>query len=300
MDVLRLNKRFCSFVVLIAVICIIQPVLAQEGTISISYRGAGGYYIGDSIIFDGRNTVGNTTVLKIFGPNLPTPGVPLYDLNGMPGTGTTVAVNQDGSWKFVWYSSDSAGIEKLVTARYSLTAVDLTNPQKTASTSILIKKPEFYINPQTSPVYPGDYVQLNGYADRGVKQVKIDISAPNGTLLHTYTSSVDGSGYFNFGFRADMQPGQYYVSVSNPSMKNILRSVIIIVPPPELSPVSTTPSQIPILSENVTVPGTSAPIVEQPVTRSPSALPLSTLTTITGLIIFGFIILMVSEKRRRL
>ena len=48
----------------------IQPVFADAGYVSISYRGSGGYYIGDTITFDGKNTAGNTTVVKITGPGL--------------------------------------------------------------------------------------------------------------------------------------------------------------------------------------------------------------------------------------
>jgi hypothetical protein len=64
----HLNSWFYPVVLLLAVICIIPPVLAQEGTVTISYRGAGGYTMGDVITFDGRNTVSNTTLLKITGP----------------------------------------------------------------------------------------------------------------------------------------------------------------------------------------------------------------------------------------
>jgi hypothetical protein len=41
MDILRLNRRYCSFILLIALICIIQPVLADAGSVTISYRGSG-------------------------------------------------------------------------------------------------------------------------------------------------------------------------------------------------------------------------------------------------------------------
>jgi hypothetical protein len=117
-------------------------------------EGGGGYYSGDTIIFDGKITVGNTTFLKISGPGLPSHRVPVYDLNGIPGSGNTAPINQDGSWKFVWFSANIVGVEKLVTARYTIKAFDLTNPEKTASVSIFMKKPEFYINPQQSMVNP--------------------------------------------------------------------------------------------------------------------------------------------------
>jgi hypothetical protein len=175
MNNLRVKNHFFSIVLLITVICIIQPVLAQSGTMTISYRGSGGYYIGDTIIFDGKNTVGNTTLLKITGPGLPASGVPVYDLEGISGSGNTVPMDADGSWRFVWSTANIKGIDKLVTARYTVTALDLENLEKTASVSFFLKKPEFYINPQSGDVKQGDYIQLSGVAEKGVTNVKIDI-----------------------------------------------------------------------------------------------------------------------------
>jgi len=278
---------------LIAVICIIQPVLADVGIVTISYRGAGGYYIGDTITFDGRDTIGNTTLLKITGPGLPSEGVPLYDLNGIPGSGNTVAVTHDSSWKFIWYSANTAGIERLVTARYTITAMDLSNPQKTTTTSVLLKKPEFYINAQLSPINPGDYVQLNGYAEQGVTYVKIDVTDSSGTTLRTFISPISGSGSFNYGFRADMPPGRYVATVSNPAMKNTLMTPINIVLPGNANLTS---------SENENVIVTASPTQAQPVTPVASqtpATPLSPLTAITGLFIFAVIALVWSTGQRK-
>ena len=113
------NYRIYSFLVLIiALLWCFSPVLADNGSISITYRGAGGSYIGNLIIFDGYNTVGNTTVLQINGPGLPASGVPVYDLNGPVGAGTPVEVNPDGSWKFVWYTANIQGISRMQTTRY--------------------------------------------------------------------------------------------------------------------------------------------------------------------------------------
>ncbi len=293
MDILRLNKWYCSFVMLIAVICIIQPVLADGGTLAISYRGAGGYYIGDTITFDGRDTTGNTTLMKITGPGLPSQGVPLSDLNGIPGSGNTVAVNRDGSWKFIWYSANTAGIEKLVTARYTIMAMNLSNPEKTATTSILMKKPEFYIDAQLSPINPGDYVQLNGIAERGVTYVKIDVTDSSGITLRSFISPVSGLGSFQYGFRGDMPPGRYVVTVSNPSMKNTLMTILTVVAPVNPIPTSSPP-------ENVTLE--SSPTPAQPVTPVATltpAIPLSPLPAIAGLFISTVIALVWSTGHRK-
>ena len=94
--------------------------------------------------------------------------------------------------------------------------MDLANSEKTATTSVLLKKPEFYIDAQPGPIHPGDYVQLNGVAEKGVTYVVIDVSDSNGTKLHSFISPVSGTGSFNYGFHADMPPGNYFVTVSNP------------------------------------------------------------------------------------
>ena len=57
MSIVRINKVFSVLVLLIAAICIIQPVLGVNGTVTIAYRGSGGSYMGDTVIFDGKNTV---------------------------------------------------------------------------------------------------------------------------------------------------------------------------------------------------------------------------------------------------
>ena len=60
------NYKILSFLVLIiALLWCFSPVLADNGSVSIAYRGPGGNYIGDVIIFDGYNSVSNTTVLQI-------------------------------------------------------------------------------------------------------------------------------------------------------------------------------------------------------------------------------------------
>jgi hypothetical protein len=293
MDNLRFNKYYCSFVMLIALILIIQPVLADGGTLTISYRGAGGYYVGDTITFDGRDTIGNTTLVKITGPYLPSQGVPLSDLNGIPGSGNTVAVNHDGTWKFNWYSANTAGIEKLVTARYTITAMDRSNPEKTTTTSVFLKKPEFYISEQRSPINPGDYVQLNGVAERGVTYVKIDVSDSSGKTLRSFISPVSGWGSFDYGFRANMPPGHYVATASNPALKNTIMTTLTVVLPGNANLTS---------SENENGTLTASPTQAQPVTLVASLTPTSPpspLTSIAGLFISAVIALVWPTGRRQ-
>jgi hypothetical protein len=175
----------------------------------------------------------------------------------------------------------------LVTARYTITAMDLANSEKTSSTSILLKKPEFYIDAQPGPLHPGDYVLLNGVAEKGVTFVEIDVSDSNGTKLHSFTSPVSGTGSFNYGFHADMPPGSYDVSISNPSMKNSLRTTLTLV-----SPENSTLTKVELT--NATVTQDTSPATTQPPSVVPKRTPgltLSPVAAIAGLFISAGIIL---------
>jgi hypothetical protein len=221
---------FSALLLLMAVMCVALPASAAGGEVTIAYRGSGGSYLGDTIVFDGRNTAGNTTVIKFTGPGLPSDGLPLYDLSGIPGSGNTAPVDANNYWLFAWDSS-RIDTSKLQTARYTFTAYDLYNPEKKATTSLLLKKPEFYIMAKPQPAGMGDYVMIDGMAEKGVTYIKFDITDSAGTVLHTYIAPVSGTGSFNYGFHVDMKPGQYQVTGSNPSMKNNLGLVLTIIGP---------------------------------------------------------------------
>ena len=297
---MQINRFFSVLVLLIAAICIIQPVLGVNGTVSIAYRGSGGSYIGDTIIFDGQNTVGNVTFIKITGPDLPAEGVPIYDLNGIPGAGNPVEVNPDGTWKFVWYTSSIRGIEKMQTARYTLTATDLNHPEISSTTSVFMKKAEFYANLTPNPATLADYVSLTGSAERGISYLQIDLTDISGKILRTYSSPVSASGYFNYGFHVDMPPGQYYITMSNPSLTSSHVIIFTVLPPRTPTPVMTTggaSSGNPASSITSGI-SPSAATTQNPtgatsgtLQKSPSSIPLSPLTALIGLLITGVIAL---------
>ena len=295
----RLNTWFFHFVMLVAIACVIHPVLAAEGSVTISYRGAGGYTIGDTIIFDGRDTVSNTTLLKISGPGLPEAGVPVYDLNGIPGSGNTVPVNADGSWRFVWDSANVAGVEKLMTVRYTVTAFDQSSPEKMASISILLKKPGFYVNPLPAAINTGDYLQVSGRAEQDVTYVTIEILDSEGRILHTFVSPVSGTGSFSYGFRVDMPEGRYTIRISNPALKDSLATVVNVVLPTTSVPVSTTTMPVPAETSPVlpvTTQEQTSP-VESGTTVTPSV-PLTSLTIVAGLLISGLIVITTGSRKQ--
>jgi len=253
MDIERNKRIFFYFVLIFAMIVIVQPVLAANSTVSIAYQGSGGAYIGDTIIFDGQDTVGNITVIKITGPDLPPEGVPVYDLNGLPGSGNMIEVNADGSWRFAWYSAEVNGIEKMQTARYHFIVSDLSNPEDTATTSIMMAKPDFNVTVAPNPALFDDYVMVTGNTEMRLDSVEIDVANQSGTIVHSNLAPVSSSGYFNFGFHVDMPPGQYYITVSNPTMVGGSQRFVLTVASPSV-PVTTTPPSGPAGTSGTVLP----------------------------------------------
>jgi hypothetical protein len=232
-----------------------MPALAADGTISIAYRGSGGYYIGDSVIFDGINTLGNTTLIKITGPGLPAEGVPLYNLNGIPGSGNTVVVDSRNQWVYSW-DMKRIDTSKLQTARYTFTAWDKDNPEITATTSFVLKKPDIYMTANPSTARIGDYIQVDGVVEKGIDYIKIDVVDATGTPLRTFLAPVSGMGFFHYGFHVDMKPGEYSIKGSNPSMKTDLVTGI-----------------------TITAPGTTGQPTPEPTQPAVSASPAGTMST---------------------
>ena len=226
-----LKRMIPRLVFVLALIFCIPPVLAETGTMSIAYWGNGGYYIGDTIIFDGVSAAGNSTAIKLTGPGLLVNGVPIYDLDGSEGTGNPVVVKEDGKWRLVWYTGSIKGVDKMQTARYYLTIFDVNNPEVSAKTSVMMKKPEFFVTANPDTLETGEYLQLEGTAEQGTSDIHIVISDEVGKVYRTYDTAASRSGYFTYAFRVDMPPGTYYVTISSPSVKNTYRTAITVVPP---------------------------------------------------------------------
>ena len=188
----------------------------------------------------------------------------MYDLTGTPGSGNTIASGNGGVWSFSWDTSRVVGGDLLQTARYTMTVLDQQHPGTTATTSIYLKKPEFYVVVSPNPSVIDDYVTLTGVAETGVSYVQIDITDAQGTPVHTFTAPVSADGYFQYGFHINMEPGQYLLQISNPYLNNKLVKVLTVNAPRTPTP---TPS-MPV----VTVNETSAPPTEMAI-YSPSQSP---------------------------
>ena len=258
----KIRGIFPAVLLLIVLSLCMIPVYAGDGIISITYRGAGGYYVGDSIAFDGKNTLGNMTVIKITGPGLPAEGVPPYNLTDVPGTGNTAETGPSGSWAFYWDSSRAIGINNLYTTRYTFTAFDQSHPEITTSTSVMLKKPEFYVSMTPNPASLDEYVQIVGEAENGASSIVINVVDASGNKVHTFTSPLSDNGFFNYGFHVDMPPGQYTVTISSPSMLNSLTKTLTVSATKVTGTTSVTARTTPIAeaSTNVTAVSTVPPL----------------------------------------
>jgi hypothetical protein len=306
------NRQIPVLVLLIAAVCIIQPVSADGGSVSIAYRGAGGIYIGNVVIFDGYNTAGNVTFLKITGPGLPAEGVPLMDLDGTPGTGNPVAANPDGSWQYDWDTSMVNDIAKMQTARYYITAVDLANPANSSVTSVMMEKPDFYFTVTPSTPQTGDYVQFVGTAQNNVESVRLRIMNSSGQVLHTFYVPVSATGYFNQGFHIDMPPGSYNVTLDSPTITASYQTLLQVVPPQTpTSNMTASPGTVMTVipaTPPVAGPGTGAVAVTSPPAGAPvspamakgaSPVPLPVLVPVLGVLIAVALVTAVSVRRSR-
>ena len=285
----------CTFLAVLGfffTLALIQPVAAANNTLTIGYSGSGGSYIGDMIFFSGKGTAGSSLLMKIAGPGLPPEGVPVYNLNGDPGTGTPIEVGQDGIWKFLWYISSTSGVEKLQTARYSITVEDSTRSNLSASTSVFLKKPEFYFSARPSPAGYGDYVVITGNAERGVDYVRIDVLDGSGKIYRTFSAPVGADGYFNYGFHADMPPGSYFIRVGNPSMQTSLRIAFDLLPPVNSSSatVETTPQVLP--------PATLTEAVTPVPSPTRNRLPLPPMLALCGILGGAFVVVWSRRTRK--
>jgi len=243
----------CAILLLVSVVLIIPPsAAAANGTVSIEYSGSGGGYVGDMFFFSGRDTAGSTVLLKIAGPNLPAAGLPISNLTGSPGSGTPIEVGSDGIWKFLWYSGQTSGNEKLQTARYTIIAEDASNPELSSESSIFLKTPEFSATIQPNPAPYGDYVTINGVAERGMDYVEIDVSDTHGMTCRTYMAPIAADGYFQYSFHAGIPPGQYIVHISNPPLQKVLNLNFKVMFPGENATISNaTPSPMPTTGSGV-------------------------------------------------
>jgi len=296
MVALRFYSGFLVLMFLALAGVAIAPALAAAGQVTIGYQGSGYYYVGDTVVFNGKNTIGNTTLIKVTGPGLPANGVPPYDLSGTAGSGNTAKFVQGTTWSFIWDTSQ-VDPAKLGSGRYTLTVWDVSNPDVSSTAAVILKQPAFYMTADQTTAVPGDYININGMAETGVSYVKINVTDTSGRVVHTFMSPVSATGTFSYGFHVDMDPGTYLVTGRNPSMSRILSLTLTVNPTSGTTmTVATTSPENPVTTQATAVSATSAgtpvessTIITPGVTKSGTgpAVPLLAVSLLVILVVVG-------------
>ncbi len=256
------SPQFISCSMILVAIVLFVPFASAADTFSVTYRGLGSYYLGDTIILEGENSYSNQTLIQLTGPGLPPEGVPLFDLEGAAGSASLVPGITGDSWKFAWYTDTVKGIGKLQSGRYTIRVSDKTNPDKSATTSVYLQKPDFHFEVIPGSIVTGGYVQLAGIADNGIGSVRFTIADASGTIHRTDESLVSSSGYFNKGFRLDLPPGLYTVTMSSPLTTSTYRQPLNIDGPRtthEIPAIPAAEGETDSLPEPTIVPATPLP-----------------------------------------
>ncbi|HTY52385.1 MAG TPA: hypothetical protein VMB35_04265, partial [Methanomicrobiales archaeon] len=221
-------------------------VTIEAGEITITYEGAGTYYLGETIKITGTNTDNKTTYLALKGPNLNDGGVSLADIffrtDGRTQAGAqdtirfkVVDVNTDNTWSYKWDTSrlNQTGAVSLDAGTYtvyavaspvaSLGATDLAgSTYQTAS--VVLKKPFVTASASTNTLAKGDKLEITGTAEGKPDNVFVWIFGKNYRSLSN-SQDVDSDATFDYTLdradTADLYAGQYFVVVQHPMMNGI-------------------------------------------------------------------------------
>jgi len=203
-------------------------VNVEKGAVTIVAAGDQSYYLGEEIKFSGTNTETYRTYLFIIGPNLPTQGSDISDLdprndavvNNDPEEFAQADVLGDNTWSWKWGTAKVA----LDAGTYTIYAVsqpyDRNNLDKAAygTVSIIIKKPFVSATASQSTVAKGDRIYITGTAEGQPSSVQIWILGKN--LWRKATEAVNADSSFKYEvkqeFTRDLYSGQYFVVVQHP------------------------------------------------------------------------------------
>jgi PGF-CTERM protein len=207
-------------------------VKVEKGAVTIVAAGDQSYYLGEEIKFSGTNTETYKTYLFIVGPNLPTNGAnianvdprhwPSYD--NVVSSFKAIDVNGDNTWSWKWGTANYA----LDAGTYTIYAV--SQPYTKANlgmaaygtVSIIIKKPFISATASQSTVAKGDRIYITGTAEGDPSSVQIWILGKNKYIKAT--ESVNSDASFKFEVRqevtANLYSGQYFVVAQHPMQNN--------------------------------------------------------------------------------
>ncbi|WAC04012.1 MAG: hypothetical protein OS112_05920 [Methanoregula sp.] len=147
----------------------------------------------------------------------------------------------------------------------------------------------------------GDYVEITGIAESGVDYIKFNVSDDaSGKVVHTYLAPVSGTGSFQYGFHVDMNPGQYNIVGTNPSMGNNLAAVLTVIEPqatgnPADSNVTVQPTSLTTLVQTQADETTT---VTTNMEGTLSKTGIAPVTIILALCVFGAVMILRSDIRK--
>jgi len=227
-------------------------VSVEKGQITITYEGAGTYYLGETVKITGTNTDNETVYLAIKGPNLNEGGQSLQDIffrtDGETCWGATptcarqdnvrfkmVDVNTDNTWSYKWDTAklNQSGTVSLDAGTYTLYAV--SDPVKSLQSadlsdhiyqtaSVVLKKPFVTASTNTNTLAKGDILYVRGTAEGKPTNVYIWTFGKNYRSLYN-SASVNSDATFEYkldrGDTGDLYAGQYFVVVQHPMMNGI-------------------------------------------------------------------------------
>jgi len=207
-------------------------VKVEKGAVTIVAAGDQSYYLGEEIKFSGTNTETYKTYLFIVGPNLPTSGANIANVdprhwpsyNNDVTTFKAIDVNGDNTWSWKWGTANYA----LDAGTYTIYAVsqpynkDNLGMAAYGTVSIIIKKPFISATASQSTVAKGDRIYITGTAEGDPSSVQIWILGKNKYIKAT--ESVNSDASFKYEVRqevtANLYSGQYFVVAQHPMQNN--------------------------------------------------------------------------------
>lgn len=199
-------------------------VKVNKGEVTITSSGNQSYFLGESITLSGKNTDSSNVYLFITGPNTPTNGAALTDIqpvvNGQAGSFTQETVNTDNTWSYKWETSNL----NIDAGSYTIYAVgvpadkDNLKSAKYATASVIIKKPFVTANASSATVAKGDKLIITGIAEGKPSSVAYWIVGKNLFAYNTQTVNDDGTYSITIdrGTTQTLASGQYFAVIQHP------------------------------------------------------------------------------------
>jgi hypothetical protein len=196
-----------------------------KGGVTVSAATNQSFFLGEEIRLEGTNSDSETTYLFLTGPNLPSGGARLTDIepvvSGDATTFTSTEVDPDNTWEYRWAT---AGLN-LDAGSYTVYAVSSPNNRDNlggtqyGTFSVVVRKPFVTANASGTVVARGDPLTLTGTAEGNPTQgVAVWLFGTNYYSRTTQTVNDDTSFSHEIarGTTQGLATGQYFAVVQHP------------------------------------------------------------------------------------